>query len=161
IDYNTGRIVNSNPAIISMLNYSAEDFKGKSLHDVGLINEVEFQNVLLNLKDFGFVYFDYFLAKTKEGKTIDTEIYLVDRTKLIQCNVRDITERKKTENELRIYHENLSELVTERTRELNAKIHELETFNKVFIGRELRVIELKKLVEELEKEVASLKKSVL
>ncbi|MCE8424122.1 MAG: PAS domain-containing protein, partial [Candidatus Methanoperedens sp.] len=98
IDYNTGRIVNSNPAITSMLGYSVEDFKGKSLHDVGLIDEVEFQNVLLNLKDFGFVYFDYFLAKTKEGKTIDTEIYLVDRTKFIQCNVRYITERVRVKD---------------------------------------------------------------
>ncbi len=159
IDYNTGRIVNSNPAITSILGYTAEDFNGRSLHDVGLIDEMEFQNVLSNLKIFGFVHFDNFPAKTKEGKTIDTEIYLVDRTKLIQCNVRDITQRKKTENELRIYHENLAETVKEKTRELSAKINNLETFNRAFVGREMRMIELKKIIEELEKEVISLKKS--
>jgi len=158
IEYNTGQIVNSNPAISSMLGYSAEDFKGKSLKDVGLI-ELEFQDLISNLKEFGFIHFDYFPAKTKEGKTIDTEIYLVDRTKLIQCNVRDITERKKKENELHIYHENLAEKVKEKNMELNAKIQDLETFNKAFVGRELRMIELKKIIEELEKEVASLKKS--
>lgn len=161
IDYNTGRIVNSNPAITNILGYSEEDFKGRSLHNVGLIDEVEFQNVLSNLKIFGFVYFDDFSAKTKEGKTIDTEIYIVDRTKLIQCNVRDITERKKKENELRIYHENLAEMVKEKTRELSVKINNLETFNKAFVGREMRMIELKKIIGELEEEVTSLKQSVL
>jgi PAS domain S-box-containing protein len=159
MDYNTGGIVDSNPAITSILGYSAEDFKGRSLQDVGLIDEVEFQNVLSNLKIFGFVYFDNFSAKTKEGKTIDTEIYIVDRTKLIQCNVRDITERKKKENELRTYHENLAETVKERTRELSAKINDLKTFNKAFVGHEMRMIELKKIIGELEKEVTYLKKS--
>lgn len=75
--------------------------------------------------------------------------------------MRDITERKKTENELRIYHENLAETVKERTKQLDAKIHDLEAFNKVFVGREMRMIELKKIIDECEKEVTSLKKSVL
>jgi PAS domain S-box-containing protein len=161
IDHNTGRIVNSNPAISSILGYSEEDFKGRSLQDVGLIDEVEFQNVLSNLKIFGFVFFEYFPARTKEGITIDTEIYIVDRTKLIQCNVRDITERKKRENELRIYHENLAETVKEKTRELCDKINTLETFNKAFVGREMRMIELKKIIGELEEEVLCLKQSIL
>ena len=75
--------------------------------------------------------------------------------------MRDITQRKKTENELRIYHENLAETVKERTRELTAKINDLETFNKAFVGREMRMIELKKIIGELEEEMTSLKKSVL
>jgi PAS domain S-box-containing protein len=161
IDYNSGQIVDSNPAITHILGYSHEDFKGKSLQDVGIIDDVGFQNVISNLKIFGFIFFEYLPAKTKEGKTIDTEIYIVDRTKLIQCNVRDITERKRKENELRIYHENLAETVKERTRELTAKINDLETFNKAFLGREMRMIELKKIIGELEEEMTSLKKSVL
>lgn len=145
LDHISGRIVNSNPAITRLPGYTAEDFKGRSLQEVGLIDEVEFQNVLSNLKDFGFVYFDYFQARTKEAKAIDAEIYLVNRTKLIQCNVRDITERKKMENELRVYRENLEETVKEKTKELVARIHDLEIYNKVFVGRELRMAELKKL----------------
>ena len=70
IDYNTGRIVNSNPAVTSILGYSAEDLKGRSLKDVGLIDEVEFQNVLSNLKIFGFVHFDNFRQKQKKEKPL-------------------------------------------------------------------------------------------
>lgn len=35
------------------------------------------------------------------GSFIDTEIYLVDRAKLVQCNIRDVTERKRQEQALR------------------------------------------------------------
>ncbi len=38
--------------------------------------------------------------ETKFGQNIDTEIYLVDRAKLVQCNIRDITEHKKAEKAL-------------------------------------------------------------
>lgn len=153
LEYNTGRIVNSNPAISSILGYSLEDFKGKTLQDIGINDDMEFQNVLSNLKDFGFVYYDYIVAKTKEGKTIDIELYLVDRTKLIQCNVRDITERKKKETELRIYYENLVETVKKNTAKLKEKIRDLEP-----MMVENKMAELKETIKELEAEVLSLKK---
>ena len=37
------------------------------------------------------------LAETKQGQLIDVDIYLIDRMRFIQCNVRDITERKQAE----------------------------------------------------------------
>jgi len=114
---------------------------------------MELQKVFLNLKDFGFVYFDHIGAKTKAGKTIDTELYLVDRTKLIQCNVRDITERKKKETDLRLYHENLAETIKKNTAKLKDKIHELEP-----MMVEKQMSELKETIKELEEQVASLKK---
>jgi len=40
--------------------------------------------------------------------------------------------------------------VTERTKELERRNHELEQMNKVFVGRELRMAELKKRIRELE-----------
>ena len=39
--------------------------------------------------------------KTKSGQYIDTEIYIVDRAKLAQCNIRDVTERKLADKALK------------------------------------------------------------
>jgi hypothetical protein len=51
----------------------------------------------------------------------------------------DITEYKKIEEELKKAKDNLQ-----------AKVEELEKFNKIAIGRELKMIELKKKITELE-----------
>lgn len=67
----------------------------------------------------------------------------------------DFTDEKKVEDELKNHREHLEELVRERTAELKQKNEELEKFNKLFVGRELRMIELKKKIAELEKKVGA------
>ena len=51
-----------------------------------------------------------------------SNVYLEGRQKVIQCNIRDITERRRAEEELKKHEERLEELVRERTQ----KIRELE-----------------------------------
>lgn len=72
----------------------------------------------------------------------------------------DIEDMKQAEKELKEHREHLEELVRERTAELEKKNAKLEHFNKLFVGRELRMAELKKIIADLEKEVSSLKQSV-
>lgn len=63
----------------------------------------------------------------------------------------DIHDRKLAEEELRRHKEDLERRVAERTVELRKNNEELEHMNRLFIGRELRMIELKKRIKELER----------
>ncbi|MBU2939165.1 PAS domain S-box protein [Lacinutrix sp. C3R15] len=90
--------------------------------------------------------------KGKESRIISTK-----KTRFIDANgsrfligiIRDVTERKKTEIELEKHRNNLEELVKIRTEEVNSKNKELQRMNNLFIGRELKMKELKGIIKEL------------
>ncbi|MBT3424613.1 MAG: PAS domain S-box protein [Bacteroidetes bacterium] len=67
---------------------------------------------------------------------------------------KDISERKAADAELKEYRENLEKMVNERTKELETKNMELESFNNLFIGREFRIKELRDQVKDLENQLA-------
>ena len=65
--------------------------------------------------------------------------------------IGELVGRKRAEAELRKLNEDLEERVRERTAALEKKSADLENANKAFVGRELRMIELKEKIAELEK----------
>ena len=69
--------------------------------------------------------------------------------KIIYAVARDITERIDLEERLRRMNEDLEQRVQARTTELAARNEKLTTMNKLFVGRELRMAELKEKVREL------------
>jgi len=62
----------------------------------------------------------------------------------------DVDETKKAEDEIRTLNMQLEQKVKERTLELEQKNTDLERMNKLFVGRELRMIELKNEIKNLQ-----------
>ena len=101
IDKQTGNIVNVNPALVAMSGHRSEECIGKKLQDIGLLKEIgDFKETIQELIQTGFINYENVIAETKQGQLIDVDIHLVDRASFIQCNVRDITERKKLSAQL-------------------------------------------------------------
>ncbi|NTV12318.1 MAG: PAS domain S-box protein [Desulfobulbaceae bacterium] len=96
-----GRIIHANPAAEQMLGYSATESLGKKLQDIGVtLDTTDFPAIMKSLNRSGILNYADVPVKTKSGEDLYTDIYLVDRAKLAQCNIRDVTARKLAEREL-------------------------------------------------------------
>ncbi|MDD2733316.1 MAG: response regulator [Desulfuromonadaceae bacterium] len=96
--------------------------------------------------------------KTRDGRFFPVELsanYLeYDGQGYNLALARDITDRKRAEEELRLLNAELEQRVIQRTAELEAKNTDLQKMNKVFVGRELKMVELKERIRELEEKPA-------
>jgi PAS domain S-box-containing protein len=97
-----GIIVDVNPFLISMLGYSKENFLTKHIWDIGTKENIDLSKQLfIELQDTGYVRYEDLPLEASDGRLIHVEfvsnVYLVDGDKVIQCNIRDITERIKHE----------------------------------------------------------------
>jgi PAS domain S-box-containing protein/putative nucleotidyltransferase with HDIG domain len=98
----TGSISDVNPFLIDMLGYSREEFVKKKLWEVGAFKDVEAsRNSFLALQKDEFIRYENLPLKTKGGRLVQVEfvsnVYLVGDEKVIQCNIRDISDRKRAE----------------------------------------------------------------
>jgi len=145
-----------NPRMAEILGYSHDEMIGKHLYtfmdDQGRqIAEYNIERRKQGIKeqhDFEFIKKDgeRIYTRLETGPIVDASGQYIGSI----AAVADITERRQAEEQIRKLNEELEQRVRQRTTELQEKIDELARLNKVFVGRELRMIELKERIRELE-----------
>ena len=102
LDADSGNIIDANPFIVELLGYSHKEFVGKKLWEVSPFKDIsENKKKFMELLHKKYIRYENMPLETKSGKKAYVEfvsnMYNVDHIRIIQCNIRDITERKKLE----------------------------------------------------------------
>jgi PAS domain S-box-containing protein len=98
LDGDSGKIMDANPFVIDLLGYSLDELTGKQLWEIGFFRDVkENKEAFDRLQRDGYIRYEDLPLETRDGKRADVEfvsnVYDVDGRNVIQCNIRDITER--------------------------------------------------------------------
>ena len=108
----TLKITDVNPFMMELLGYSRDEFMGKELWEIGLFADKEAsQQAFQELQAKGYLRYEDLPLQTKDGKLREVEfvsnVYEEDTHQVIQCNIRDISERKRAEEERRLLLESV------------------------------------------------------
>jgi PAS domain S-box-containing protein len=100
LDADTGKVVDVNPFLLQLLGYSYDAICGQHIWELGVFKDIAAsKDAFKTLQDNEYIRYDDLPLETLDGRPIAVEfvsnIYLVDNTKVIQCNIRDITELKR------------------------------------------------------------------
>lgn len=148
-----GSIIEVNQAFEKLTGYSTIEIVGKSI-DTIFFDKKKGSILTQRTLDKGYIEsLESFIVNKKENKKIPVSISTMirrdgkgEKDDAIGYFISfiDITESQE-------YQEKLERTVRERTKELQKEVEELEKFYKLTIGRELKMVELKKEIERLKK----------
>jgi len=100
LDSDTGQITDVNPYLEKLLGYTKKEFLNKKLWEVGAFRNMKAsRDAFKTIQKEGYVRYEDLPLETKGGKLIDVEFvsnsYVAGGVLVVQCNIRDITERKR------------------------------------------------------------------
>lgn len=105
LDLKTGLITDVNVSVINMLGFSRDNYLGRKLCDIQPFDTVpECATTLAPLQARDSVSFDHWRLTAKNTSLVDVEFvasaYDVDGARMVQCNIRDITNRIRDEERI-------------------------------------------------------------
>lgn len=158
-------ILDANLRVISANNIFYQNFRVKSAQTEkkllwelgnGQWNIPELRKLLGEVLPKRKVVRDYevtHIFETIGRKTILLNARQIDSVQLIILAMEDVTDKKSLEGKLAEYTKGLEVKVADQTKKLADRVKELEAANKSMVGRELKMVELKKEIESLRKRV--------
>ncbi|MDB5204663.1 MAG: response receiver sensor diguanylate cyclase [Candidatus Taylorbacteria bacterium] len=152
------RVVSANPTFYQNFEVTPEQTENMFLYELGngQWNIPILKSLLEEILPLKKVVKDYEVKHTFQNigeKTIllNARQIDIDTAHMIVLAMEDITERKQLEQKLAEYTTGLELKVLERTREIEDSVKDLQSLNRAMVGRELKMIELKKELEALSK----------
>jgi PAS domain S-box-containing protein len=105
VDPQTREIVDVNPFLVEFLGYTHEEFIGKELYEIGMPSDrAASQAAFRELLKKGYIRYEDLPLQAKDGHMVAVEfvsnVYQEGYRQIIQCNVRDISERRRAETAL-------------------------------------------------------------
>lgn len=107
VNGDTLKIIDANPYIRELLGVGTDELLGRHIREIELLKD---RIIVEELQKEGHVRCDDLLLERKDGTKVYVELicylYVVNSRNIIQCNIRDISKRKKDEAMLRESEEN-------------------------------------------------------
>ena len=104
LDANSGEIMDVNPSLIDLLDYPFEELRGRKLWEIGQFKDIAANRAAFEtLQQNEYIRYENLPLRRRDGKQIHVEfvsnVYWVETDKVIQCNIRDITDRAEKGND--------------------------------------------------------------
>ena len=106
LDERSGEIIDANPFMCELLGFDLAYFMSKELWEIGLFADIAAnQAAFRDLQAKGYIRYDHLPLETRDKRRVDVEVvantYEAGGQVVIQCNIRDCSERFRLEKEIR------------------------------------------------------------
>jgi PAS domain S-box-containing protein len=132
LEGDTGCISDVNPFLMEMLGFSRGEMVGKTIWEISPFKDIVSNKAkFVQLQQQGYVRYENLPLEARDGRRHAVEfvsnVYQAGDKKVIQCNIRDITARKRAEEQLKSSFKEVAHLNTEIQNFYHILSHELKT----------------------------------
>ena len=132
LDASTHKITHVNPFLTTLLDYPAKHFLGKELWEIGFLKDKQASvSAMQRLDQLGSIRYESLPLEDRHGMKHPVEMvankYEEGHHPVIQCNIRDISERRRLEKQMLAQASELSDLHRRKDEFLAMLSHELRS----------------------------------